>query len=201
MRGEIFLKADTTVRSAMPSLREFTWLVFRDVNRTLGGIASMELMRRTCGAKGWLTEQGHAVLMAVSRLTPGTTVLAYSVALGWQFNAWRGALLALVAASVPASLIIAVLSATLVEVDRYPVVRAIIAVALVVATWLVLATAWNLLRPYLKGANTIRTAVLAAVVIGLVMARITPIRILLVAAAVGVVMGVPSVPPVPKADR
>jgi chromate transporter len=185
----------------MPSLRELTWLVFRDVNRTLGGIASMELMRRTFGAKGWLTEQGHGVLMAVSRLTPGTTVLAYSVALGWQFSAWRGALAALLAASVPASLIIAVLSATLVQVDRYPVVRAIIAVALVVATWLVLATAWNLLRPYLKGTNAIRTSVLAAVVFGLVMARITPIRILLVAAAVGVAMGAPSVPPVPKADR
>jgi chromate transporter len=185
----------------MPSLREFAWLVFRDVNSTLGGIASMELMRRTFGAKGWLTEQGHAVLVAVSRLTPGTTVLAYGVALGWQFSAWRGALVALVAASVPASLIIAVLSATLVQVDRHPIVRALIAVALIVATWLVLSTAWHLLRPYLKGTNAIRTAVLAAVVIGLVMARITPIRILLVAAAVGVVMGSPSIPPVPEADR
>lgn len=161
----------------------------------------MELLRRTLGARGWLTDEGHALLVAVSRITPGTNILAYCVALGWQLGEWRGALAALAAASVPASLIIAVLSATLVRVDQLPVVRMVLAIALVVATLLVLATAWNLLRPYVKGANAIRTAVIAAIVIGLTLAGMTPIRILLVAAVVGLVMAAPDAPAAPEPDR
>jgi chromate transporter len=189
------------VKFAAPAVRDVAWSVFRDVNRTLGGHASMELLRRTLGARGWLTDEGHALLVAVSRITPGTNILAYCVALGWQLAEWRGALAALAAASVPASLIITALSATLVQVDQLPVVRAALAIALIVATVLVLSTAWNLLRPYVKGTNTIRTAVIAAIVIGLSLARITPIRILLVAAIVGLVMASPGAPAVSESDR
>ena len=176
------------------SLQELSWLVFRDVNRTLGGHASMELLRRTLGARGWLTDEGHALLVAVSRFTPGTNILAYCVALGWQLGEWRGALAALAAASVPASLLIALLSATLSEINQHPVVQAAIAIALMVAALLVLSTAWHLLRPYVKGTNAIRTGLFAAIVVVLVLARVTPIRILLVAAVLGVVMASPGEP-------
>ena len=130
----------------MPSLQDLTWLVFRDVNRTLGGHASMELLRRTLGARGWLTDEEHALLVAVSRLTPGTNILAYCVALGWQVARWDGALVSLAAASAPASVVIALLSATLVQVDQHPIVRMAIAVALIVAAVLVFSTAWQSVR-------------------------------------------------------
>ena len=161
----------------------------------------MELLRRTLGARGWITDEGHALFVAVSRLTPGTNILAYCVALGWQLGHWRGALVSLAAASVPASFLIAVLSATLVQVDQHPFVRMVIAIALVVATVLVLSTAWSLLRPYTKGTNAVRAAIIAAVVVILVTVRVTPIRILLVAAMLGVVMASPVAPAVPEVDR
>jgi len=175
----------------MPSVRELAWLVCRDVNRTLGGIASMELLRRTLTAKGWLDEDGHALLVAVSRLTPGTNILAYCVGLGWLLRKWRGALVALASASIPASLLTSALSATLVRVDQHPIVRALIAVAVLVASFLVLSTAWHLLRPYLKGSSAVRTAVIALVVGGLLLAGVTPVRVLLAAAVVGMVMAAP----------
>jgi chromate transporter len=178
------------------SLRTFAWLVGYDVNRTLGGLASMELLRRTFGARGWLTDEGHALLVAVSRVTPGTNILAYCVALGWQLGHWRGALVSLAAASVPASILIALLSATLAQVDQHPVVRMIIALALIVATVLVLSTAWRLLRPYIKGTNAIRAGIITGIVIALSLMKVTPIRILLVAAIVGMVMASPAAPPV-----
>lgn len=196
------LKPDTTnMRFDKPTLRDIAWQVCYDVNRTLGGHASMELMRRTFGARGWLTDEGHALFVAVSRVTPGTNILAYCVALGWQLGHWRGALAALAAASVPASLLIAVLSATLVQVDQHPVVRMVIALALIVATVLVLMVAWNLLRPHVKGTNAIRTGVITLVVVSLVMMRVTPIRILLVAAVLGVVMASPAAPAVAEVER
>jgi chromate transporter len=183
------------------SLRDIAWLVFYDVNRTLGGLASMELLRRTFGARGWLTDEAHLLLVAVSRFTPGTNILAYCVALGWQLGNWRGALVALAAASVPASALIALLSATLARVDEQPIVQAVIAIALIVAAVLVLVMAWVLLRPYLKGTNVARTGIIAGVVVALVLMRVTPVRILLVAAMLGVVMASPAAPPVAEADR
>lgn len=189
------------MRFERPSLRDIAWLVFYDVNRTLGGLASMELLRRSLGARGWLTDEGHALFVAVSRLTPGTNILAYCVALGWQLAHWQGALVALAAASVPASVLIALLSATLARVNEHPIVRGVIAIALLVATLLVLSTAWNLLRPYLKGTNAARAGIIAAVVVVLVLMRVTPVRIMLVAAIFGVVMASPEAPPVAEVDR
>ena len=58
----------------------------------------MELLRRTFSANGWIDESGNAGLVAVSRLTPGTNILAYCVALGWALHRWAGALVAVVAA-------------------------------------------------------------------------------------------------------
>jgi chromate transporter len=184
-----------------PSLRSIGWQVFYDVNRTLGGLASMELLRRSLGARGWLTHEGHALFVAVSRVTPGTNILAYCVALGWQLARWPGALVSLAAASVPASMLIALLSATLARADEHPFVRAVIAVALIVATVLVFSTAWTLLRPYVKGTNAVRTGIIAAVVVVLTLIGVTPIRILLVAALFGVVMASPAAPPVAEVDR
>jgi chromate transporter len=197
------LTPDTSraIRFDKPSLRGIAWLVFFDVNRTLGGLASMELLRRSLGARGWMTDDRHALFVAISRLTPGTNILAYCVALGWQLAHWRGALVALAAGSIPASMMIAVLSATLARVDEQPIVRAVIAIALIVAALLVLSTAWNLLRPYLKGTNAVRTGIIAAIAVVLTLLGVTPIRILLVAAVFGAVMASPAAPSVAEVDR
>ena len=73
-----------------PSLRALGWLVVRDVNRTVGGgMAAMELMRRSLARRGWLDDGEHGVLVAVSRFTPGTNVLAYCAALGWTHQRVR----------------------------------------------------------------------------------------------------------------
>jgi chromate transporter len=201
--GEAQLMPGTAkdTRFDKPLLEALGWQVLYDVNRTLGGLASMELLRRSLGARGWMTDERHALFVALSRFTPGTNILAYCVALGWQLAHWRGALVSLAAASIPASVIVALLSAMLAQIDALPLVRAIIAIALIVATFLVLATAWNLLRPYLKGMNAVRTGIIGAVVVGLVLMRVTPVRILFVAAIFGIVMASPSAPPVEEADR
>jgi chromate transporter len=195
---EVRLEPDATVPlqpgttgSLVP---ELAWQVFYDVNRTLGGVAAMELLRRSLGARGWMTDEGHALFVAISRLTPGTNILAYCVALGWHLQSWRGALAALAAASIPAAVIIALLSSTLASLNQLPIVQAAIAIALIVAAILVLLTAWNLLRPYLKGTNAVRTGIIAAVVVALTLMRVTPIRILLVAAVLGIVMTAPAAP-------
>lgn len=149
----------------------------------------MELLRRTFIANGSIDDNGNAGLVAVSRLTPGTNILAYAVGLGWMLHRWAGALAALVAASLPASAFVCVMTVALVQIQNYPGVRVLLAVGVLVATLLVFASARSLLRPYVRRPVLTRSAIVAAVATALLAADVTPVRILLVSALVGAVMG------------
>lgn len=169
-----------------PSLRALTWVVLRDSNRTLGGgLAAMELIRRTAIRLGWLDDAGNGVLVAASRLTPGTNVLAYCVGLGWRLRGVAGAAAAVIAASIPGAILVAVLSMALVEIDRYRVVRLLLAAGTIVAAGLVLASTWPLVRPHLHRGMRLWTALIIGIAIVMLLAGATPVQTLLVAAAAG----------------
>jgi chromate transporter len=166
-----------------PSLRQLARFVAFDVNRTIGGgYASMELLRRTFTSRGWLDADGHGLLVAVSRLTPGTNLLAYCVTLGWRAHGLGGSLIALAAASIPGSFVVFLLAATLVRVDRYPAVQALLAIGILAASGLVISSGWALIRPYLTHAWRWRAAIITAVAAASVTLDATPVRTLLVAA-------------------
>ena len=149
----------------------------------------MELLRRTFIANGWLDELGNAGLVAVSRLTPGTNILAYCVALGWSLQRWAGACAALVAASLPTALVVCILTLTLVRVHDYSAVRMLLSVGVLVATLLVFSSAVSLLRPYLHRSMLVRASIIAIVSGAMVLADVTPVRILLLSAALGAAIG------------
>jgi chromate transport protein ChrA len=106
-----------------------------------------------------------------------------------MLHRWAGALVSLVAASLPASFVICVLIAALVRIQDYPLVRILLAIGVLVATLLVLASAGSLLRPYARGSARVRSAIIAAVATVLVLADVTPVRILLLAATLGAAIG------------
>jgi chromate transporter len=175
--------------SSVSPLGLLAWFVARDVNRTVGGgYAAMELLRRTFMARGWMSGATHGVIVAVSRLTPGTNILAYCAAAGWRLRGWRGSLIALTAASVPSSIIICAMSAALVRVVRYRAVQAGLAVGMLVACVLVFSAAWSLLAPYLRGGRRVRVVIMLAFAIALYAAGLTPVRVLLVSAAIGLLV-------------
>jgi chromate transport protein ChrA len=116
--------------------------------------------------------------------------LAYVVLLGWRFHKWRGALLTLVCASLPASIMVYALAATLAHIDRYAAVRVLLAVGILVAGALVLSSAWHLIRPYLLSESRARLIVIAAVAVALVIVGATPVRVLLVAAVISAALPV-----------
>lgn len=176
-----------------PSLRELVTVIAYEANRTVGGgLVSIELLRRRFTASGWIDAASHGVFIAVSRFTPGTVVLAYVVMLGWRFHRWRGALPGLAAASIPGSLIVLALAATLAEIDRYAAVRTLLAVGILVAGVLVLGSAWHLIRPYLGETHLrVRALIVGAVAVALVLVGATPVRVLLAAAVVSMAMPFP----------
>lgn len=172
-----------------PSLQQLAAAVGFDVNRTVGGgYASIELLRRRFTARGWLDGAAHGLLIAVSRLTPGTNILAYCVTLGWRTHRLPGALVALSAASIPASLIVFALTAALVRIDRHAAVRAVLAIGILVASVLVLSSAWILIRPYLGVTHRRRALIVTAVAAAAMALGATPVRTLLAAALVGALL-------------
>jgi chromate transporter len=167
-------------------LGQLAWIFTRDVIRTVGGgNASMELLRRSFEKRRWVDPPTHALLVAVSRLTPGTNILAYCAAAGWRLHGWRGVLAGVVGASVPASLIIFGLAATLGSLDRYAIVRAVLSIGMIAAAALVLASAWALLKPYLIRARWRSTLVIVVIAGGLYLIGWTPVRVLIVSAIAG----------------
>jgi chromate transporter len=178
-----------------PSIGVLAWVVGRDVNRTFGGgNAAMELIRRTFAQARWLGAAEHAILVAVSRLTPGTNILAYCTALGWQMHGTTGSAVALLTGSVPSAAMVGVLSATLVRIDRYRTVQVVLAAGTVVAVWLVFAAAWQLIRPYLTGHRRGLAVAIAATSTTLILLDVTPVRILLVCGVVGALWRIPASP-------
>jgi chromate transporter len=174
-------------------VRQLAWIVARDVNRTVGGgMAAMELLRRSFEARRWVDAPTHGLFVAVSRLTPGTNILAYCAAVGWRLQGWRGTLAALAAASIPGSLIVSGLAATLVRLDRFPAVRVVLSVGMLVAAALVLSSAWHLLKPYLRSARWRLALLIGSIAGGLYFAGWTPVRVLLACAIVGALLPVRS---------
>jgi chromate transporter len=184
----------------MASLRQIAWLVARDVTSTVGGgIAAMELLRRNFIARGWMDDHANAIVVAVSRLTPGTNILAYCTAAGWVLRGWRGSAAALAAPSVPSALIIYALSAVVVRLIQYRGVRAVLAVGMLVAAALIFSTAWALLRPFIRSGRRVRVFAFIGGTLALSVIGLTPVRVLLLSAAAGALVPTRPAAPQPKA--
>jgi chromate transporter len=162
------------------------WQLAKDANRTLGGgMASIELMRRSFERRGWLDQPQHALLVAVSRFTPGTNVLAYCAALGWLVHRAAGAAVAIAVASIPGAVIVTAFSAVVAQLVARPMVRVGLATATLVAAVLILSSAWALVRPHVFGSRRVWALAFAVGAAALFASGITPIRVLLVSALFG----------------
>ena len=172
--------------SERPPLSAVAWRLGLDANSTLGGgMASIELIRRSFERRGWLDETGHALLVAVSRFTPGTNLLAYCAGLGWLANGAAGAAVALAVASLPGAVIVTAFSAVIARLVAWPMVRVGLAAATLLAAALILSSAWALVRPHLSGPRRAWALTFAVAAAASFASGITPIRVLLIAAVIG----------------
>ncbi len=169
-----------------PSLGRLAWIVGRDANWTFGGgTPTMEVLRRSMMRRGWMTDDDHQRLFALSRLTPGTNLLAYCTATGWQARRWPGALVAWLASSAPASGIAVLATLLYSRLNQSAVFGGVVTLGMTVALALLLASAWRLARPHLRRDNLVRSTAIMTLVLILALLDITPIRVLLMATALG----------------
>src|ERR1044071_5798203 len=85
-----------------PTLAAIARVFARHANTTFGGgSATIAVLRRQLVDRhAWLAPAEFDLGYALSRLTPGTTLLAFCTAAGWTARGWPGALIALLAASL-----------------------------------------------------------------------------------------------------
>ena len=174
-----------------PPVGALVWLIARDSNLTFGGgTATAEVLRRSLGKRGWLSDEDHRRIYAISRLTPGTNLLAYCTAVGWRMRRTDGAIAAWLASSIPASLLAVAATALYERASASTVLTIVVLFGTAVALLLLFASAWHLARPQLVANSMIRSAAIIAFVLVLVLLGAPPIGVLLACAALGAMWGI-----------
>ncbi|MEO8051130.1 MAG: chromate transporter [Acidobacteriota bacterium] len=136
-----------------PTLRQLTGVFLRIGNTTFGGglptIAALQ--RELVERNDWLSPEDYALAFSLARVTPGTNVIAFCAAVGARILGFRGALAATLAETAP-SAVLAILMTQGYETWRSNAwVMAGIAGTIAAVAGMMWASAWWMLKPYLRG--------------------------------------------------
>lgn len=136
----------------------------------------------------WLDTGEYGLVYGLARATPGTNILAFCAGTGWLAIGGLGAVLAVVGASLPSSVIVTLLTAGYVFWQGNPWAMAAIGGMLAAATGLMGVAAFALLKPHLQKTRWLRAAVIfAAALILTLRFGFTPIQVLGLAALTGAI--------------
>ena len=173
-----------------PALGELGKIFLRVGNMTFGsGAASTVLLREDIvEQRGWLDKHQFVLCYALARVTPGTNLFALFTAAGWLLRGWRGAIIAIVAASFPASIIVILLTLGYLAIYTSRLGQAAILGAMAAVMGTILSGAWLLVKPDLLSRNWFRTLTLVtgAMVLSLGFS-VSPMPIVGLAAVIGFV--------------
>ncbi len=175
------------VHMTRPCLRSLLWIFLRHGNLTFGGGSATiaELERELVERREWVSQDQSRLSYALSRITPGTNLLAYCVGVGWLLRGATGAVGALLAASIPCSALAVVVTALYEYWSRNALASVALRGALVAAVAVTLATGWTLIRPYRGFIPWYKIVFGSGSSLALAWFGITPLRVLLLAAMVG----------------
>lgn len=169
-------------------LGDLARVVLRAGTLTFGGgnPTTVALRRQMVDERGWLTEADVTLAYTLSRITPGTNLFACCAALGYMVRGWPGAIVCLLIASVPSSIITALLTIAMGRILLWPPATALMHGAIAVSVGLSLGSLFVLAQPYLTQGPLIRGLCLIAAGFGLA-ELLPPIWVLAVCAAAGYV--------------
>jgi chromate transporter len=155
-----------------------------------GGSATIAVLHREIVAhRKWINEPGFALCFALCRLTPGTNLLAFCAGVGWLVRRFPGALVALLAASIPCSAIVVIVTLFFEQWSHSPRAEVAIQGATAAAVGITVMTCWTIAKPYVRRTRWLLPAlVIAAAFVLEVVFSVPPVRVLLGAAVVGALL-------------
>ena len=171
-----------------PSLRALASVFARAGNSSFGGGTAtiVEIERQVIDRHGWIGRDDAHLAYAISRLAPGTNLLAYCVGVGWQMRGVVGAVVAIGAASLPCAVIATALTGFFGTWAERPITAHALKAALAAAVAIMVGSVWTMIRPYIERHQYTRTLLLSGVAFfAALFAGLTPFRTLVAAAAVG----------------
>ena len=184
-------RASSTER---PSLASIADVFMRYGNFTLGGgsATSAVIHGQVVTRRHWVTDQQFGLCYALGRLTPGTNVLAFCTGIGWLLRGLPGALVAVLAASIPCTLIVIIITALFREWQGNAIAQAAIHGAVAAAVAITAKTSWTIAGPVYRSGARLRVVLIGAAAFGLyVVLGVPAIYVLLGAALVGAFLPVP----------
>src|SRR5579864_415989 len=97
----------TLAAMSKPRLMETARLFFRVGSTAFGGgDPTIAILQREFYRRDWLSPEKFAIAFGLARLTPGTNVLAFCAAAAWYILGLAGALAAVLAITIPASILV-----------------------------------------------------------------------------------------------
>jgi chromate transporter len=173
-----------------PSLSSIATVFTRYSNFTVGGAGATigVLQQEVLVKRAWINHNQFNLCYGVASLAPGTNLLAFCTGIGWLVRGWAGAVVALIAASLPCS-VIAVGITILFEVwTKNTLMRAAMRGALASAVGIIFYTCWQLLGPSIRRSNVLRIVLIAVVSVVLQSVfSVPPVWVILLAALAGAV--------------
>jgi chromate transporter len=171
-----------------PTLQQIASVFTRYANLTLGGgsATTAVIHGEIVSKRHWVSEEQFALSFALGRVTPGTNLLAFCVGIGWILRKWTGAAVALLAASVPCTLIVVAITVLFNKWQDDPYSQAAIKGAIAAAVAITVKTVWTIVHPHYRAGNRLHVVLIGATGFALhVFLGISPIYVLLIAALVG----------------
>jgi chromate transporter len=176
---------------ARPGLLRIADVFVRYANFTLGGgSATVAVMHRELlDKRRWLSLDDFTLCFALARLTPGTNLLAFCTGVAWLLRGMSGAVVALLASSIPCTLIVVAATALFSHWQDNHWAQAAIHGAIAAAVAITVKTCWTIAHPHFKGRARLRVALIFAAAFALyVWLAIPAIEVLLLSAVVGAVL-------------
>lgn len=164
------------------------WVFTRYANLTLGGgsATTAVLHHELLEKRHWLDNDRFTLCYALGRLTPGTNLLAFCTGVGWLLRGFSGAVVALIASSIPCAIMVTALTALFSHWQENAFAQAAIHGAVAAAVAITVKTCWVIAKPHYKGEARLRVVLLGAAAFLLhVVVGLPAIQVLLLAAAMG----------------
>ena len=151
-----------------------------------GGDPTIAILQREFYRREWLSAEKFAIAFGLARLTPGTNVLAFCAATGWYILGIAGALAAVLAITIPPSLIVVWLTRAYDLTAHSRLALAIANALLAAAVGTMIGAAVLLVRSQTKRRRWLRPIAISAGAFLLASAaKLTPLQVIGIAAVAG----------------
>lgn len=173
---------------SQPSLIALILTYLKVSNLTFGGgdPTMAVLQREFTDRETWMNHEQHALVYSLARITPGTNVLAYIAGSAHLMLGWLASVLAVLAASIPASVIAVWLTVTYGLSGRNMVAQGAVRAVIAAVVGMMGASAFALVRPYVTASRWPRALLFTGATLLLrEWLQLGPVQLIALAAAAG----------------